>query len=704
MSDRDFEMFACFQDGMILQRESDVKIWGFAQKGTKLCLRFEAAAQEAVTQETVAQGAVLRESVMYETEADDSGEFVFEIKTGSAGGPYSMEISSKECSQKINDIMLGDVYLASGQSNMEFTVENTIDLIGKRIDDIDYPMIREFRVPEQIRFDGYDRQFNGGSWLKASVKDELLKMSAVAFHFAEQIHISEGIPIGIINNSIGGTPIEAHLPKEVLAKYKDYDDEIKRCCDSEYVKKVQEDELRRQDEWYALLDEKDVGMKGAGMKGASMKDAGMKGAGMKDACMADGEPLYAACDYDDADWSDMVIPGTFYHTELEGFHGSVWFRKQFEIPDDFLLDDVMLRLGALVDADKVYLNGSLVGETDYMYPPRRYPLRNGILRHGKNVLAVRLIINRGTGGFIKDKKYCLQGREYIYDGSYAGDAHMPEDADVSHGRWEYDLSGEWKYAIGTDMEELPNMTFFQYKPTGLYNSMMKPLERYSFTGGLWYQGESNTAEPKKYALLIKDLITCWRSWFGKNLPFFYVQLPQFADPASGGMRDEWYVFREVQRQVLRLPRTAMAVTIDIGESNDLHPQDKETLGKRLALAALNMIYGKYVEYSGPVVKHAYEDAGSHTVNVKFSHCGAGIKLVNDNYEYFEVRDNMGTWRKVTGYRVSGNEIVLDCPEGNASSYRGVRYAWFNDPCSPPVYNASGLPASPFMVTWPEWWE
>ncbi len=651
MAGKDFEMFACFKDGVILQRESDVKIWGFAKKGAHLTLEYG--------------------EKRYEAEADETGEFVFDIKTGKAGGPHHMKISSENYSEDIKDIWFGDVYIASGQSNMELPIERTIDHIGEGIDDIDYPLIREFRVPEQIRFGGYDRQFCGGKWLNASDKNDLLNMSAAAFHFAEQIFLSEGVPVGIINNSIGGTPIEAHLPEEVLAKYKIYDDEIKRCCDKEYVKKVQENDAACMDRWYKKLDDKDAGMEGK-------------------------TPVYAEVSYDDSDWKSFNVPAMFYNTALKDFHGSVWFRKEFDIPEDFLLDDVMLRLGAVIDADRVYLNGRQVGATEYMYPPRRYPLGSGILKHGRNVIAIRLIINRGTGGFVKGKKYCLQGKDYIYEGSYAGKAHMPDDADVSNGRWEFDLSGEWKYEIGAEMEVLPLMTFFQYKPSGLYNSMMKPLERYKFKGGLWYQGESNAADPLRYASLTRDLIACWRKWFGKDLPFFFVQLPQFDDPSQEKMRDKWYEFREIQRQTLKIKNTAMAVAIDIGESNDLHPQNKETVGKRLALAALKMIYGKDVEYSGPVAERAYQKSGENTVTVEFSHCEGGIKTVNDNYGYFELENEAGEWLKVTGYREKDNKIILDCPKED-SKYGKVRYAWFNDPCRPPVYNGAGLPASPFIM-------
>lgn len=659
-----FEMFACFQDKMVLQRESDVKIWGFADEGTFLNMEF--CGKE------------------YTAAADNEGEFVFNIRTNEAGGPFSMKICSGEDTLTINDILIGDVYIISGQSNMELPVERTIDLIGPRLSEINYPEIREFRVPEQICFGRTERQFRGGMWLKASNQDDILKMSATGFNFAENVHINEHIPIGLVNNAIGGTPIEAHLPEDVIKQYKIYDEELEKLKDDSFVEGVKEYDANDLSDWYTKLDETDPGI-------------------------IEGKAVYAETDFDDSDWKAVNIPGMFYDTELEDFHGSVWFRKEFYIPENYNLHGVMLRLGAMVDGDKVYLNGIQVGSVDYCYPPRRYPLNDGILKHGRNVLTIRLIINRGTGGFICGKKYCLQGNAYIFEGSYKGNAGNLKDAEPECGRWEFDVSGEWKYITGACMRVLPLMTFFQYKPTALYNGMMHPLLKYSFKGGLWYQAESNAGEPFRYENLMTDLIKCWRRWFGNDLPFFFVQLPQFNDPAARVMSDNWAEIREQQRRVTKINNTAMAVAIDIGESNDLHPQNKEAVGKRLALAALSMIYGKDNEYSGPEIISAMCDEEKSEVSLAFSHCSQGLMAVNDNFDYFELgiikegskaddiySDNI-EWFKASGCKVVSVNTIKVLYHMDSPHIDAVRYAWFNDPCKPPLYNGEGLPASPFAV-------
>ncbi len=661
-----FEMFACFQDNMVLQRESDVKIWGFADEGTSLNMEF--CGKE------------------YTAAANAEGEFIFNIRTNEAGGPFSMIISSGEDVLTINDILIGDVYIISGQSNMELPIERTIDLIGPRLSDINYPEIREFRVPEQICFGRTERQFRGGTWLKASNQEDILKMSAAGFNFAENVHINEHIPIGLVNNAIGGTPIEAHLPEDVIKQYKIYDEELMKLKDDSFVEGIKEYDANDLSDWYAKLDETDPGI-------------------------VDGKAVYAETDFDDSYWKTINVPGMFYDTELEDFHGSVWLRKEFFIPDNYNLHGVMLRLGAMVDGDKVYLNGVQVGSVDYCYPPRRYPLNDGILKHGRNILTIRLIINRGTGGFICGKKYCLQGNAYIFEGSYMENVGTLKDAEPECGRWEFDVSGEWKYIAGASMRVLPLMTFFQYKPTALYNGMMHPLLKYSFKGGLWYQAESNASEPLMYERLMTDLINCWRRWFGNDLPFFFVQLPQFDDPAARTMSDNWAEIREQQRRVAKLNNTAMAVTIDVGESNDLHPQNKEAVGKRLALAALSMIYGEDNEYSGPEIISAVCDEEKEEVILTFSHCSQGIMAVNNNIDYFELgvikegckaddiySDNI-EWFRASGCEViSSDTIKVLYQKGSLQPHiDAVRYAWFNDPCKPPLYNGAGLPASPFAV-------
>ncbi len=662
-----FEMFRCFRDGMVLQRDTKVNIWGFAEKGTELSLLFLEKTYTAV--------------------AGDDGEFVFEVQTGAAGGPYSMIVTSGSDSITINDILFGDVYVISGQSNMELPMERTIDLTGERIDSINYPLIREFRIPLQINFGVTERQFPSGEWLKADSREDILKMSATGFNFAENVYLSENIPIGLVNNSIGGTPIEAHLPEKILRPYGQFNEAMDRNKNPDYVSGVQKFDMDDMEDWYTELNKLDKGLDG-------------------------DNAVYAAEDFDDSSWKQMTLPNTFFGTELEHFYGSLWFRKEFYIPEDCLLDDALLRVGVLIDGDDTYLNGTLVGKVDYKYPPRRYFLPKGVLMHGRNVVTVRLICNRNTGGFIKDKRYCVQGSQYVYEGGYMGNAAMPDDADPANGRWEVDLSGEWKYTIGTPMRELPLMTFFQYEPSALYNGMMHPILKYSFKGGLWYQGESNSGNPKDYAKYLKELVGCWRLWFGDDFSFIAVQLPEYDDPSRMEPIDSWAILREEVRRVSGELGIGMAVTIDVGEHNDIHPQKKADIGKRLSMPALALIYGKDIEYIGPVLTSAYNDCENGSVELEFSHCEGGLNLVNDRIGYFEIGtiatvhtsdngfdiyDDMITWNKAQDVAITGDNKLSVKYDNTLRNVVAVRYAWCNCPEHPPLYNKAKLPASPFAV-------
>jgi sialate O-acetylesterase len=334
----------------------------------------------------------------------------------------------------------------------------------------------------------------------------------------------------------------------------------------------------------------------------------------------------------------------------------------------------MLFLGAIIDADEVFINGHVAGKTEYMYPPRRYLVPNGVIRHGANLISIRLLVNRGSGGFVAGKKYMLRGKN-----------------------WEVDLSGDWKYAIGAEVEELPQTTFFQYKPCGLFNAMFKPLVRYGFSGILWYQGESNTRRPDIYPDHFRELVREWREALGADLPVMYVQLPNFDDP-TGNMPDgEWAEMREAQRKALSLPDTAMVVTIDAGESNDLHPQDKKTVGERLALCAQALVYGEEIEWSGPVCTSAVYEAKEKRVKLSFSHSGGALVLRNSPSRYFEVRSEGKPYVPVNA-SIEGECIYLDCAlSALADAPVLVRYAGCNNPENPDLYNRAQLPASPFEM-------
>lgn len=664
----EFELFRCIQSGMIVQREEKIKIWGFAERGEKLSLVFQGKTCEAIT--------------------GTDGIFEFEIYTGKAGGPHTMTISSSGMSKTIEDIWFGDVYFINGQSNMELTIKDTLDIIGEEIDNISYPQIREFRVPIEVEFGSQRKQYNGGVWYKAT-KDNIRNMSAVGFHFAKNVHLNENVPVGLINTAVGGSPIEAHLPEEKLYPYQVYDGDISFCKNPSYVKDVQESEQEYMDGWFTALDKKDEGL-------------------------VDGEAVYANMDLDDSTWKTIDIPGKFVDKDFEGYHGSVWLRHEFDIPEGCNLKGVLLRLGTIVDADITYINGVKIGKIDFCYPARRYPVPEGVLKHGRNVVCVRMFIFREVAKFVEGKRYCLQGISYIYEGGYTGEAAMPSDADYESGRWEINLAGKWKYKLGAYMPRMLGQTFFTNMPSGIYNAMIHPIIGTKFKGALWYQGETNTCNAPLYGGLLKTLINCYREWFGSELPFLCVQLPQYLDPVEIYPKDSWAWVRQQQRVVLDIPHAALCVTIDAGESNDLHPQTKDVVGYRLYLGAKALIYGGANEYMGPEVENVEIDNAEKCVLISFNHCEGGLvctDIENENKACFNkgTGDKNGTcfelcidaendiWISADSVEKTDSNVLKINAKGLADKkIFGVRYCYGNAPQKPFIYNKAGLPASPFI--------
>jgi len=625
--DNKLELFACFQSGAVLQRDKPVAVWGWAQPGITVRLDFL--------------------NSVYETNADTSGAWKVILPPTPAGGPYEMTVSVSAEKIVIRDILLGDVYLSSGQSNIELPLSRTLDCLGDEVGKINNPMIRQFRVPISYSFAGPQEKFLGGSWMPAT-GDNVLELGAVVHFFAAALYAQYGVPIGIINTGVGGSPIEAWLGEKYLREAGGNEEDIENCKDDSWVQKVMTTEAARQNGWYERLKDDDRGCK---------------------------KPVWSDTRCNDSDWQTAKVPFYFRNNyDLNAFHGSVWFRKTVVIPENADLDGVMLFLGAIIDADEVFINGQVSGKTEYMYPPRRYLVPDGVLRHGSNQISVRVLVNRGSGGFVAGKKYELKGKN-----------------------WELDLSGDWKYAIGAEVEELPQTTFFQYKPCGLFNAMFMPLVPYCFSGILWYQGESNDRRSEKYAEQFKELVKEWREALRADLPVLYVQLPNFDDPTGTLPIGAWADMREAQRKGLSLSDTAMVVTIDAGEANDLHPQDKKTVGERLALCARALVYGEKIEWSGPVCTLALFEAKEKRVKLSFSHIRRGLSLRNSPSRYFKARSEGKEYQPVTA-TIDGTVIYLDCARFAQSTVPVlVGYALCNNPENPDLYNGEGLPASPFEI-------
>jgi sialate O-acetylesterase len=357
---------------------------------------------------------------------------------------------------------------------------------------------------------------------------------------------------------------------------------------------------------------------------------------------------------------------------LGNVNGAVWFRKKIQVPASMIGKEAKLEMGRIVDADSVFVNDQFVGNTSYQYPPRRYELAKNQLHEGENEITIKVINNSGRGGFVLDKKYELTTKNDTIN-----------------------LQGEWKYKLGIAATSLPGETFVRWKPIGLYNAMIAPLTNYGIKGFLWYQGEANTSNPSNYEMLMQTLIADWRAkWNNNNLPFLYVQLPNFMEPNKMPVESNWASFRQQQFNIMKVPNTGMAVAIDLGDWNDIHPENKLDVGHRLALLARKNIYNeKNIVAQGPLYKSMIIDKGKCIV--AFTDIGSGLILnAGNKLNQFQIAgaDKVFKWAKA---EIINNQVVVWDEAMNNPMY--VRYAWGDNPVGANLYNKEGLPASPFTT-------
>ena len=613
-----------FQDGMVLQRDRVIRLWGSGAPGDSLQITFREHA--------------------YTTTVDPAGFWEISLPPMPAGGPFELQIQGQE-KVIIEDVLVGDVWLLGGQSNMELPVSRTLDLYAEEVFGVENPWIRQFRVPVTYNFHGPTLKIPGGSWESVNPQS-VLGFSALGYFFAQAHHEQYGVPVGLVLTAVGGTPIEAWMSEGLITRLGGYEDILAQCKDDAYVASTMASEMERLDHWYKELNHKDLGL-------APNK-------------VAWGDPVL-----DDSLWDTFTVPASWRGSDLETVHGSVWFRKTINLPTSLAGERALLRLGAIIDGDEAYLNGIHVGTTDYKYPPRKYPIPEGLLRAGLNTFAVRVISNRGIGGFIPGKDYSLD-----------------------FGERKIDLAGEWRYKVGTPMPTLPQLTFFHYKPCGLYNAMIAPLAKYTFRGVLWYQGESNANAPELYERLFTGLIRNWRETFKEpNLPFLFVQLPNFDASMEGKTGFSWAKIRDAQRSALEIPHTGMVVTIDLGEANDLHPQNKKDIGERMALCAQEVIFGEPVLAQGPICESMTIENGEAVLT--FSHVGSGLLSRGESLESFTMAGSDGRFYPAQA-ELQGNTIRLWSKA--VDNPTAVRYAWEDNPKQANLYNAEGLPASPFVIS------
>ncbi len=623
------------QDGMVLQRDAPLKIWGWADPGEKVQVTLNGKKAIAT--------------------ADATGKWLAGLPAMKAGGPYEMRLQGKTL-VVLKDILLGDVWLCSGQSNMvhQLSVHNV--RYAKEIASANYPAIRQFWVPTLPSMVRAKDDLPQGSWKWANPKD-VNDFSAVAYFFARDIYEKYHIPIGIINSSVGGTPIEAWTSAEGLKDFAALAATIKRNSDT-----AQNNANRRPP------------AAGGGAPGPRVErdvDLGTSGA------VKWYDPAYVP-----KNWRTITVPGYWEDQGVRNLDGVVWYRKEVIVPAGMTGKAAKLHLGRIVDADVVYVNGKQVGNTTYMYPQRRYPLAADVLKAGKNIIVVRVQNNSGKGGFVPDKPYYLECDSQRVD-----------------------IKGDWQYKVGlVNRPPVGRMgggggggggVSEQNQPTALYNGMIAPFINFTIKGVLWYQGESNTGNAQEYEKLLPALIADWRTKFSNPaLPFYYVQLPGFGDYSYLPSESGTALVREGCLKTLSVPNTGMAVAIDLGEWNDIHPDNKKDVGDRLALIARHFLYGEpKLVYSGPLYQSS-EIAGNKIV-ISFTNIGSGLISIDDEpLSQFAIAgaDKRFVWAKA---KIDNGKVVVWSDEVPEPKY--VRYAWADTPVDPNLYNAEKLPASPFRT-------
>ncbi len=613
-------------DGMVLQRGENLNIWGWADPG------------ETVT-------ATLASKTAVATTGPD-GRWRATLPAMEAGGPYTLRLQGKN-EVVVHDVLLGDVWFCSGQSNMVHMLNIHDVIYAKEIVEADYPHVRQFLVPTATDLLRPQADVTGGSWEQA-VGDNVRAFSVVAYFFALQIHKSQRVPVGIINASVGGTPIEAWTSEAGLTPFPVVMNTIQRNKDTAYVH--------------------------ATNKAAALANAP---APYTDLGMA-GEPRWFDMDkvLPMGGWRTINVPGYWEDQGIHDLNGIVWYRKEVDIPASMVGKPARIFLGRIVDADELYINGRKIGNTTYMYPQRRYHIAGDVLKAGRNVFVVRVTNHNGKGGFVPDKPYCV----------FAGSDTV-------------DLKGTWHYKVGavfapiTQRDRIPSIPI-QNQPAALFNAMAAPVTDYALKGVLWYQGESNVAQPEVYADRMRALIADWRSkWNKPALPFLYVQLPGFMEYNYLPTESRWAEMREAQRQTLSVPHTAMAVAIDLGEWNDIHPERKKEVGERLALLAEQMVYNHDIVATGPLYR-AYRKDGNK-ITLSFDGVGSGLKAHDGGpLAEFSVAgpDGEFVWAQA---EIAGDEVVVW--NDSVPNPKYVRYAWADNPVNPNLYNKEGLPASPFEV-------
>lgn len=607
-----------FADGMVLQRNKPIPVWGWADANEKIVVHFNKQTQTVV--------------------ADANGKWMVKLNSEKAGGPFVLSIKG-ENQIEIKEVLVGEVWICSGQSNMEFQMYKLPDFESQKVQ-ANSPMIRQFLVAQDLSGTPKE-ELKHGKWTNANAEN-IKDFTAVGYFFAQKIYAELKVPIGIINTSWGGTCVETWTSREALTNNNEFKNSVAH---------IPQVNMEAVFETYKK----------------SLLDNIQKVQGFE--VSLNNENQFKTPDFNDSKWPEIKIPSLWENQQIGNIDGVVWMRKSIILTAQQAQQGAVLHLSKIDDEDITYVNGVQVGTNKLWDAPRKYTIPSGVLKEGMNVIAVRITDYTGGGG--------------IY-----GDA---SDLKLTFNDSEIKIDGTWKFNVVQVKIAISPNSF----PSLLYNAMVNPLIPYAFQGVLWYQGEANVWRAHQYKKAFPLLIQDWRTHWGQgDFPFYFVQLSTFDEFGGNSNKgSRWAELREAQSETLHIKNTGMAVTTDIGNAKDIHPTNKIDVGLRLAAIALNNLYGQKGVFGGPIYK-AQQIKGNQIV-LTFDAIGGGLATPNNvPLKGFEIAGVDKVFYSAKAF-IKDNKIMVSTDE--VLNPVAVRYGWADDDTEINLFNKEKFPASPFRT-------
>lgn len=625
--------------GMVLQQNADQPVHGRASPGSMVRWELRGA-------DFLEQGTLL---------ADSHGRWQARLGGRSAPSPCEFRVWTDTEELVLDDILFGEVLLCSGQSNMVIPLSRVRSTCKKQLEECRGSLVRMFKVPDRIVLDQEKADIDYGAW-KVLDEDTMAELGAVAWFFASYLSMARHVPLGIVLAAFGGSPLDAFLPRTALDEFPASRAALEPWLDPAWLAAQVAQDNKAAAEWE---------------RQSEVEDAGLAGPGTE----------WYQRDLPDEAWDLTYLPSLALGESQDTGPGVYWFRKHLVLPRGIEQEDTVLHLGTLVDADSVWVNNVLIGSTGYRYPPRRYTIPRGLLQSGDNLVVIRLRAYGHELGATPGKTWILAREK---------GENIP-------------LSGYWYWKQGCSLPVLAERRFLNRVPSALYHGMIEPLLDFGFRAVVWYQGESDTELSPGYAERLRALIRSWRSGFGKELPFLVLQLPEFGEaaPDSFQVDSPWARIRQAQAEVSRDHGVFLVPALNLGEWNDIHPEQKAELGRRVALVARKNIYHEPIAAGSPYpttcrvegkvlrLTCAHAEGGLYALGSQIdgSSDGTGVRgLV--------LRGADGSFTPATGI-IEGSDLLV--PWGNAAPPTEIRYAWADNPAGCNLFNGAGWPGLPFRI-------